>query len=179
MSGELVFRGVAPAAGANELIDAMYPAGSVVTINTTYASGLSGATFPEQGAFGGLFLAFDKASTESAVFALGSFVPITWRTVDLYLETFHFFGDPGGSNAVRWSVNVNFGGEAVTTQTVTADIIQPIFKIGGQTYTLASSTVNGVAKYGATVVVSRIGGNGADTLDADSYVSSLHVVRVT
>jgi hypothetical protein len=160
----------------SELIDLVYPVGTVATVNAPLAAALSGATMPEVGAGGGSFLAYDKASTEAAVFCLGSFVPLTWRSVDLYLETFSF---TGGTGDVRWSVNVNSAGEVVTSQAVTADIVQTIFKVSGGPYDLNSNTVAGVAKYGATVVVSRIGGNAADTYDADINLSSLHAVRVS
>jgi len=156
-------------------IDAMYPVGSVATYNSQYAGALSGATFPEEGAGGGSFLAFDAASTESCVFALGSLVPTTWRSVDLYVETFNF---TGGTGNVRWQINVNSAGDVASTVAVSADVIQTVFKIGGP-YNLNANTINGVSKYGATVVLSRLGGDGADTFAADINVSSLHAVRVT
>jgi len=149
---------------------------AIATINAPLAGVLSGTTFPEAGAGGGSFLAFDKATTEAAVFSLGSFVPLSWRTVDLYLETFNF---SGGTGNVRWTVNVNSAGDDVTVQAVTADVVQTVFKIGGETYSLNSNTIAGIAKYGATVVVSRTGGDAADTFDADINVSSLHAVRIT
>lgn len=166
----------AVAADPSVALEALYPAGSVATINAPLAAALSGVTTPEVGANGGSFLAFDKASTEGAVFCIGSFVPIDWRSVDLYMETFNL---SGGTGAVRWSSNVNSAGEVVTSQTVTADVIQTVFKLGGGPYALSSNSIAGVDKYGATVTIQRIGGNGADTFDADINLSSLHAVRVT
>lgn len=176
MSEETLIANLQRTNGPTGTLDGVYPAGSVATINSMNAGVLSGTTTPERGAGGGSFAAFDKATTEALVFGVGAFVPVTWRTVDLYLETFNF---TGGTGDVRWSVNVNSAGEVVTSQTVTADVIQTVFKLSAQTYSLNANTIAGVQKYGATVVVSRIGGNAADTFDADINVASLHVVRVT
>lgn len=159
-----------------EVLNIAYPVGSLATINAPYASALAGATFPEQGASGGSFLAYDKASTESAVFALGSFVPITWRTVQLYIEVFNL---NAGTGDVRWSVNVNSGGEQATTVSYPTPFASVVSLMAGGPFALDENTIDGVDKYGATVVVSRIGGNGADTLDGDASLSSLHAVRVT
>jgi len=176
VNGELIYLGGERQLTQDAVLDAAYPVGSVATINAGYAWSLSGATMPEVGSFGGSFLSFDDASTESCVFGLGSHIPATWRTVDLYLETFNF---TGGTGNVRWQVNVNSGGDTGQTVAVTADMIQTVFKIGGQTYSLNANTINGVQKYGATVVLSRVGGNGADTFAGDINLASLHVVRVT
>lgn len=163
-------------ASETRLLDLAYPVGSVATINAGYAWELSGATMPEVGANGGSFLAFAAGATESAVFGLGSHIPRTWRTVDLYLETFNL---TGGTGDVVWQVNVNSGGNVETTQAVTADIIQTVFKIGGQTYSLNSNTIAGVQKFGATIVVSRLGADEDDDFAGDINLASLHAVRVT
>lgn len=170
-------------ATSDELLDAMYPVGDVITYPLlTCGAPLSGGTLPEVGAQGGSFYAFDKASAESVAIELGGLMPRTWRTVELYLETFNFAGDPAANNIVRWRHDF-FGGETdsdvVTLQTVIADAVQPVFQLGAEPYTLGSNTIAGVTKYGGTVVIDRHGDDAADTFDADIMVSCLHAVRVT
>lgn len=165
---------------SDDLLDAMYPVGDVVTYPLlTCGAPLSGGTTPEVGAQGGSFYAFDKTSTESVVVELGGLMPRTWRTVDLYLETFNF---SGGTGNVRWRHDF-FGGETdsdvVTVQAVSAGTVQTVFRLGAEAYTLGSNTIAGVSKYGGTVVLDRHGGDAADTFDADIMVSCLHAVRVS
>ncbi len=54
-----------------------------------------------------------------------------------------------------------------------------VSKLNGGPYSLQSATIAGIAKYGATCVLTRVGGNAADTLAGDISLAAVHAVRVS
>lgn len=167
--------------GGTYTAESITPPGSVATFGPGDAYAQDGATFPALGVFGGAFLGFDDAATETAMWSIGGRIPDHWRSVSYWLETFQFGGDPGANDACVWQINVNSAGDDVTTQTVTAATQQTIFRVGDASYDLNSNSVDGVDKYGAVVQLSRLGGSSdpADNFSGDMLLSSLHVMRVT
>lgn len=165
---------VVGAPGRAGLTDTMYPVGYVLTLpSMAFGSVVSGATFPEAGAFGS-FLAYDDASTETAMFMFGSEIPQTWQSVSFWVEGWNF---TGGAGNVRWSINHVASGDDATTVSYTADVQFNVNQVGLSSYTLDRFTVGGWERPGGVVTVSRVGGNGADSLTGDIHLAALHIRR--
>lgn len=170
MSANLNMVGVAGRAG---LTDAVYPVGSVLTLPVmAFGTEIPGSTTPEN--VWGSFRGYDDASTESLMFMFGSELPQTWQTVSFWVEGWNF---TGGAGNVRWSINHVGSGDDATTVAYTSDVQFNADRVGLASYTLDRFTVGGYERPGGVVTVSRVGGNGADTLVGDIYLAALHIRR--
>ena len=130
----------------------------------------NGSTLP--GSSLGLFAAFDKAATEGAAFM---FSTPGWESFDLYVEQYNF---AAGAGNVRWSVDINNSGSptGITVAIPAAGASATVSRIfTGATFN--SVDVAGISRKGAFISVERLGGNAADTFDADVLVAALHAVR--
>jgi len=163
--------------GASTL-DTLYPVGSALTFPVFSLGGpVSGITSPEFGAVGAPLVAFDQSATEGFGMPLGTGMPNTWQTFNVYFECFNFNGAAGN---VVWRVNLSGGGDIDTTVTY-ASTSGPFYNRvpSATTFTLDSIPVAGVTNKGGGLTVSRVGGAGANTLAGDINMGAVILVRVT
>lgn len=157
------------------ILDSVSPVGDVKTYPINLAKTLVGATFPDT-TFHSAFLGFDKATTESAYFMIGSLLPDHWRSVEIHVEGWNF---TGGAGDVRWRVTDAEGTDTDTTLAYTDAIGFDARRIGAAVYTLDTFTVGDVTRPGGVYTISRVGGDAADTLDGDIHLAAIHLVRVS
>ena len=124
----------------------------------------------------GPFVEFDPDADEGGTFNIGSLIPDDWRTFDVYVEAFAFGTSTGD---VVWEVQLAGSSASTTTVPYSQASGGIVDAVGGQTYSLGTSTVAGVAKYGHSIKISRLGSHADDTFPADMLLGAIHIVRVT